>query len=94
MAKYLIAHVRQGGQNMIIFPLDASFGGQSNHAQEALMRTFHLAAAGAGLAGHVVVIWRSEDRTYFRAPYAWHSFFTSPDAYTFVMGNLNKELTI
>ncbi|RON24533.1 hypothetical protein BK660_02350 [Pseudomonas brassicacearum] len=94
MAKYLIAHVRQGGQNMIIFPLNASFGSQSNHTQEEIIRTFQLAASGASLAGHVVVIWRSGNQTYFRAPYAWHSFFTSPDAYAFVMGNLNKELTI
>ncbi len=94
MAKYLIAHVRQGAQDMIIFPLDSTFGSQSNHAQEEIMRTFQLAAAGASLAGRVVVIWQSGNYTYFRAPPAWHSFFKSPNAYAFVLGNLNKELTI
>lgn len=94
MTKYLIAHVRQSGQDMIIFPLNSSFGSKSDHAQEEIMRTFQLAAAGANLAGRVVVIWRSGNRTYFRAPPAWHSFFKSPNAYAFVMANLNKELTI
>lgn len=94
MAKYKIAHVRKSGQDMIIFPLASSFGSKPSHEQEEVMQAFQVAAAGANLAGHVVVIWQTGNRTYFRAPPAWHSFFKSPNSYAFVMANINLELTI
>lgn len=94
MAKYKIAHVRQSGQDMIIFPLASSFGSKTSQSQTETMNALQSAAAGAGLAGHVVAIWQSGNRTYFRAPPAWHSFFKSPGAWSFVMANINKELTI
>ncbi|PAA08027.1 hypothetical protein CJU78_12035 [Pseudomonas fragi] len=94
MAKYQIAHVRQSGQDMIIFPLTSSFGSQSNTSQQEIMDSLQQAAWGADLAGHVAVIWQSGNRVHFRAPTAWHSFFKSPDIWEWVMTNINKQLTI
>lgn len=94
MAKYKIAHVRHSGQDMIVFPLTSSFGSKSSSGQQEVMDMFQRAAQSADLAGHVVVIWQSGNRVYFRAPSAWHSFFQSPNIWEWVMTNINKELTI
>ncbi|MFT2186349.1 hypothetical protein [Pseudomonas putida] len=94
MAKYKIAHVHHSGQDMIVFPLDSSFGSKSESQQQDIMDSLQQAAWSADLAGHVVAIWKSGNRVYFRAPPAWHSFFRSPNIWGWVMANINKELTI
>lgn len=94
MTTYKIAHVRHSGEDMIIFPLTSSFGSRSNSEQEETMQALQLAASSANLAGHVVAIWQSGNRVYFRAPSAWHAFFRSPGIWDWVMANINKQLTL
>ncbi|WP_321346442.1 hypothetical protein [Halopseudomonas oceani] len=94
MAKYKIAHIREQGQDMIIVPLDSSFNLKSQHDQNEVMDALQAAATSAGLAGHVVLIWKNSNTVRFMAPPQWHPFFKSPGIYQLVMSNLNKELTI
>jgi hypothetical protein len=94
MTTYKLAHVRQGGEDMIIFPLSGSFGSRSNAEQEETMEALRYAASSANLAGNVVLIWQSGNRVYFRAPSPWHPFFKSPGIWSWVMRNVNKQLTL
>ncbi|MDT3749759.1 MULTISPECIES: hypothetical protein [Pseudomonas] len=94
MAKYKIAHVHRSGQDMIVFPLDSSFGRKTGTEQQEIVDSLQQAAWSANLAGTVVAIWQSGNRVHFHAPTAWHPFFRSPNIWGWVMANINKELTI
>lgn len=94
MKKYKIALVHEGGQDMIIFVMPSSFGVKSNENQEATMALLQRESNDAGFTGHVVAIWQSRNRTYFRAPLLWHAFFRAPKIYSFVLAHINAELTL
>ena len=92
MATYKIAHLREQGQDMIIVPLDSSFGSKSDGDQSDFIAALQYCARAAGLAGTVVTVWRSGSSHRFIAPRNWHAFFrTLP--YGRIIANLNKELT-
>jgi hypothetical protein len=79
-------------QDMIIAPLDSSFGGKSSEQQQASIGEIQRAANGAGLKGRVVAVWQSGGRFSFIAPQQWHSFFRSVDM-NWVLSNVNRKLT-
>lgn len=87
-----IAHVREQGQDMIVVPLDSSFGSKSSSDQEDAVAEIQSAAASAGLAGTVVAVWTSGGRMHFIAPPRWHPFFRSIDM-RWVQANLNRSLS-
>jgi hypothetical protein len=91
MPNFKIAHLRQQGQDMIVVPLEASFGNKSNDDQLAGIAELQAHARGAGLAGTIVPVWESGGRMSFIAPTPWHPFFKSLSMVG-VMRNLNKEL--
>ncbi|NWE38613.1 hypothetical protein HX875_03960 [Pseudomonas yamanorum] len=93
MTTYKIAHLHEQGQDMIIVPLDGSFGSKSSSDQQEFLTAFEYAAHQAGLAGTAVTIWQSGRTVRFIAPSAWHPFFRSPNIWRLVTGNLNKTLT-
>lgn len=93
MATFKIAHLHEQGQDMIIVPLDSSFGSKSSSDQQEFIAAFEFAAHQAGLAGTVVAIWLSGRNVKFIAPSPWHPFFRSPNIWRLVNGNLNKTLT-
>lgn len=92
MEKFKIAHIRQQGVDLIIVPLESSFGHKSNQDQTAAIASLQLHARSAGLAGTVIPIWREGGGHRFIAPPNWHSFFKS-FGWNDVMANINKELT-
>ena len=94
MATYHLAHVRHGGQDIIIIPMDSSFGSKSSTAQDEAIEYLEDGAWDADLAGDVAVIWQSGGKTYFRAPSEWCSFFESPGIWDWVQVNINTELTL
>jgi hypothetical protein len=76
MSRFLIAHLRQQGQDMIIVPLDRSFGYKSQREQNEITCALQLAASAAGLAGTVVPVWdHGSGRMAFIAPSPWRPFF-------------------
>jgi hypothetical protein len=93
MAKFKIAHIRQQGVDLIIAPLESSFGSKTSSSQSAFIRSLEIYAHQANLLGAVVPVWLSGGRMNFIAPTPWHPFFKSL-AWNDVLGNINKELTI
>jgi len=87
-----IAHLREQGQDIIIVPLDRRFDFASDRDQQATVREIRIAAASAGLAGTVAVIWKSGSRMKFIAPLPWHQFFRRIDI-DHVYRNLNRSLS-
>lgn len=93
MPSVKVAHLREQGQNMIIVPLDSSFGREPQPQQDATIRELQMRASGAGLAGRVVPVWdNGGGRMAFIAPQPWHPFFRSLSLQA-VWGNVNRELS-
>jgi len=94
MATFKIAHIKEQGQEMIIVPVNPTFGRKSRTEQQQTMDALSFAARSAGLAGTVVTIWSDGHRMGFIAPRPWHPFFQSTGIYSLVMANINRELII
>lgn len=92
MPRLKAAHVREQGQNMIIFPLDSSFGSKSSSDQSDALAELEIRANAAGLAGHAVAVWESGNRMHFLGPSRWQGFLQSITM-RWVMANVNKEIS-
>lgn len=92
MPRFRVAHIHEQGQNMIIFPLDQSFGDKSNQDQNEALSDLEYRANRAGLAGHAVAIWQHGHHTHFRGPSKWQNFLRSINI-RWVLANVNKELS-
>jgi hypothetical protein len=90
--KFKIAHIKEQNQQIIIIPLDSSFGRKSDAEQLEAVQELQACANSAKLAGSVVVVWPEGSTFKFRAPNAWHPFFKSI-SYDRILASLNKELT-
>jgi hypothetical protein len=76
MPKYKVAHIKEQGQDMIIVPVDSSFGNKSQEEQNEITFMLQKCATSAGLAGTVVPVWdKGGGRMAFLAPEPWHPFF-------------------
>ena len=92
MPKFRVAHLNEQGQDMVVVPMDPSFGQRPLDAQNAIIADLQARSAGAGLKGTVVVVWESGGRMHFIAPPAWRPFFLSL-AMRDVEASINKELS-
>jgi hypothetical protein len=93
MPTYNIAHIREQGVDLIIVPLQASFGSKSRSAQNKVQFYLQECATSAGLAGTVIPVWEVGDGGMgFLAPPNWHPFLRSINL-AFVMANINRKLT-
>lgn len=93
MPSFKIAHLREQGQDMIIAPLESSFGRASHQDQEQQITALQIAAQSAGLAGKIVPVWDAgSGRMGFIAPTPWHPFFKSINL-AIVAKNINKTLS-
>jgi hypothetical protein len=92
MPKYRVAHVNQQGQDMIIFPLEPSFGMKSITEQAEMLQDLEMRAHGAGLAGNAVIVWEQGKRLYFIGPKPWHPFLSSIGM-RWVLAQVNRELS-
>jgi len=69
MPRFKITYVREQGVDLIIVPLDHSFGSKVAWEQQSIASELQSHAQGAGLAGTVVTVWDSgEGRMGFLAP--------------------------
>lgn len=92
MADFQIAHIREQGVDMIIIPLDSSFGSKSQRDKDSIIAELQSRARGAGLKGTVVPVWDAGGgRMAFIAPPNWHRFFRSINL-AFVGRNINRRL--
>jgi hypothetical protein len=93
MPRFKVAHLHQQGQDMVIIPLESSFGSKSSQDQQTIIADLQIHSRAAGLAGIVVTVWEgSGGRMAFIAPRPWHPFFQSLNL-QFVFANVNKELS-
>ncbi|MFZ0322240.1 MAG: hypothetical protein WAL56_24145 [Candidatus Sulfotelmatobacter sp.] len=93
MPRYDVAHVREQGTNLIIIPLNSSFGQMPKEDQAQEIATLQKHANGAGLAGTVVPVWEAGGgRIAFIAPQQWHPFFSSING-LWLANNINKWIS-
>jgi hypothetical protein len=92
MPTYKVAHINQQGQNLIIFPLDPTFGQLTALEQQSDLTMLGLRAYAAGLRGLPVAVWEADGQTRFRGPERWRAFLESINL-EFVWANVNKEIS-
>jgi hypothetical protein len=86
------AHIRENGQDMIIFPLDNSFGRKTDREQSLAIQDLERRAHLAGLAGHAVAFWDDSSGTRFRGPSRWHPYLRGLSM-SDVLANVNKQIS-
>lgn len=78
MPNFEVAHLREQGQDMLLFALDGnSFHHKSDAEQSAVVAELEARAHAAGLAGRAAVFWDYGSSGYFRGPQQWHSYLRS-----------------
>lgn len=90
--QFKIAHLKEQGQDIIIVPLESSFGYKSTQQKNSITNALQLCASGAHLRGTVVPVWEQGNNFNFIAPQPWHPFFKGLSMQV-VMQNVNKQLT-
>jgi hypothetical protein len=94
MPTFQVAHLQRDGQDVIIVPVDRSFGMRSPSEQARIQEAFQRSAAAIELPGIVVPVWEdASGRMAFRAPPPWHDFFKSIDM-VYVATALNRSLSL
>jgi hypothetical protein len=94
MPIFQVAHLRRDGQDIIIVPVDRTFGKRSPAEQARIQEAFQRSAVSVEMAGVVVPVWEdSSGRMAFRAPPPWHDFLKSIDM-VYVATALNRTLSL
>lgn len=92
MPNVKVAHLREQGQDMIIVPMDRSFGSKPEDEQGDSMQELQMRCRAAGLKGTVVTVWdNGGGRMGFIAPRPWHPFFQNIGL-SQVWANVNREI--
>jgi len=93
MPRFKVAHVREQNVDLIIIPLDSTFGNKTSRDQNETIGELQIRSRAAGLAGTVVPVWDSGGgRMAFIAPQQWHPFFSSI-TFQWIAANINRELS-
>lgn len=93
MPTFQVAHLKHGGQDLIIVPVERSFGKRSPTEQARIQEAFQRSATSAKIPGVVVPVWEdSGGKLAFRAPSSLHEFLKSIDM-VYVATALNQNLT-
>jgi hypothetical protein len=94
MPTFQVAHLRHDGRDVIIVPVDRSFGKRPPAEQARIQEAFQRSAAAVDMPGVVVPVWEdSTGRMAFRAPPPWHDFLKSIDM-IYVATALNRSLSL
>lgn len=94
MPTFQVAHLRRDGQDIIIVPVDRSFGKRSPAEQARIQEAFQRSAVCVEMSGVVVPVWEDPaGRMAFRAPPPWHDFLMSIDM-VYVATALNRTLSL
>jgi hypothetical protein len=92
MPKYKVAHIREQGQDMLLFPLSHQLGQLTDDEQSDLLEELERRAHAAGLAGGAAVFWQHGGHGHFMGPRPWHPFLRSISM-SFVQRNVNREIS-
>jgi hypothetical protein len=88
MQNFDVAHVREQGVDLIIVFVAERVRSMSTSDTNGLITSLTLCARSAGLAGHVVLVWRGG----FFADPKFHAFFESAP-YEVLAASVNKKLS-
>ncbi len=92
MPSFKIAHIREQGIDLIIIPLDSSFGTKPQQDQKNLIDELQMRSTAAGLSGTVIPVWDGGGgRMAFIAQPNWHAYFKSINL-PYVWANVNGEI--
>jgi hypothetical protein len=92
MPTFRVAHLTRDGRDVIIVPVDRSFGQRSPAEQARIQEAFQRSAAAAEIPGVVVPVWEDAAGSMaFRAPPPWHEFMKTIDM-VYVATALNRIL--
>ena len=92
MPTFKLAHIREQGQNMLLFPLSGSFSHKSSREQQSILVELEDRAHAAGLAGRAAVFWESGGRTHSLGPKPWSNFLRSLSLQA-VLRSVNKSIS-
>jgi hypothetical protein len=94
MPTFQVACLRHDGMDVIIVPVDRSYGQRSPTEQARIQDAFQRSAAAVNLAGVVVPVWEAANGTLgFRAPSPLHDFLKGIDM-VYVATALNRNLSL
>lgn len=94
MPTFQVAHIRRDGQDVIIVPVDRSFGARAPAEQARIQEAFQRSAVAADIPGVVVPVWEdTTGRMAFRAPPPLQPFFRTIDM-VYVATALNRSLSL
>jgi hypothetical protein len=94
MPTFQVAHMRHGDQDVIIVPVDRTFGKRSPTEQSRIQEAFQRSAQAANIPGVVVLVWEdAAGRMAHRAPPNWSEFLKSIDM-VYVATALNRTLSL
>lgn len=89
---YDVAAYREQGVDLIVIPVQSTFGNLSQADENLALAALQLCASSAGLTGSVVPVWESGPIFYFLAPPKWKDYFASIDM-SYVQRRINEKLT-
>jgi hypothetical protein len=92
MPSFKVAHITEQGQDMLLFPLDASFGLKGPVIQDKALAELQARAHGAGLSGRAVAVWEEGNKTMSIGPEPWKAFLASLSM-RFVLKHVNKTIS-
>lgn len=94
MPVFQVAHLQHAGQDVIIVPVDRSFGKRSPTEQTRIQEAFQRSAHSANMPGVIVPVWEDPSgKMAFRAPPTLHDFLKSIDM-VYVATALNRSLSL
>jgi len=90
---FKVAHIREQGNDMIIFPLTPEFGQLAGAEQDQELAFLGSRANSAGLRGVAVAVWDlGHGRVAFRGPVSCYPFLSAINM-RYVMANVNREIS-
>jgi len=93
MPTYEVAHIKEQGVDLIIIPLDSSFGRMTERDQNGALMELQARATAAGLAGTAVPVWDAGfGHMGFKAPQSWRSLFQNLTLAS-VRAKINKQIS-
>ena len=93
MAKYRVAQLTHEGENVILVPVDRSFGKRAQEHREQELVKLRAAAASTGLNGTVVIIWDSAGSVAAFGPDKWKNFAENL-RWTSLRTKMNSDLEV
>ena len=91
MPSFDVAHVREQGQNVLLFPLNSGIHHKTDREKAEILAELEARANAAGLAGTAAIVWEFGRRTHTYGPRNWQGFLSSLTM-TAVLQSVNQQI--